>query len=84
MQSAVLHQLPFLLSTQGYGLFVNTSSPIEWEIGPLNAFSLGFAVKDRVMDYFVIHGPTPAEILQRYSELTGFSPVELRALDESQ
>ena len=27
------------------------------------------------MDYFVIHGPTPAEILQRYSKLTGFSPT---------
>ena len=67
--------VPFLFSTQGYGLFVNTSCPIEWEIGTWNSFSLGFAVKDRAMDYFVIHGPTPAEILQRYSKLTGFSPT---------
>ena len=67
--------VPFLLSTQGYGLFVNTSCRTEWEIGTLNAFSLGFAVKDTAMDYFVIHGPRPAEILQRYAELTGFSPT---------
>lgn len=67
--------VPFLLSTQGYGLFVNTSCRMEWEIGTLNAFSLGFAVEDTAMDYFVIHGPKPAEILQRYAELTGFSPT---------
>jgi alpha-D-xyloside xylohydrolase len=67
--------VPFLLSTRGYGLFVNTSCRTEWEIGTLNAFSLGFAVNDTAMDYFVIHGPTPAEILKRYAELTGFSPT---------
>jgi alpha-D-xyloside xylohydrolase len=27
------------------------------------------------MDYFVIHGPQPADILRRYCELTGFSPT---------
>jgi alpha-D-xyloside xylohydrolase len=67
--------VPFLLSTQGYGLFLNTSCHTEWEIGTLNAFSLGFAVEDCAMDYFVIHGPQPADILLRYCELTGFSPT---------
>jgi alpha-D-xyloside xylohydrolase len=67
--------VPFLLSTQGYGLFLNTSCHTEWEIGTLNAFSLGFAVEDCAMDYFVIHGPQPADILRRYCGLTGFSPT---------
>ncbi len=67
--------VPFLFSTQGYGLFVNTSCRTEWEIGTLDASTLGFAVLDDAMDYFIIHGPAPAEILRRYCELTGFSPL---------
>ena len=67
--------VPFMFSTQGYGLFLNTSCRTEWEIGTLDAFTLGFAVQDNAMDYFIIHGPTPAEILRRYCELTGFSPL---------
>ena len=61
--------VPFLFSTQGYGLFVNASCRTEWEIGTLDAFTLGFAVEDNAMDYFIIHGPAPAEILLRYAEL---------------
>jgi alpha-D-xyloside xylohydrolase len=67
--------VPFFFSTRGYGLFLNSSSRTEWEIGTLDAFALGFTVEDSAMDYFVIHGPAPAEILQRYCGLTGFSPT---------
>ena len=67
--------VPFLLSTRGYGLFLNSSSRTEWEVGTLEASALGFGVEDAMMDYFIIHGPTPAEILYRYSTLTGFSPT---------
>ncbi|MBC7185976.1 MAG: DUF4968 domain-containing protein [Calditrichaeota bacterium] len=67
--------VPFLLCTQGYGLFVNCSARTEWEIGTMEAFTLGFGVEEEWLDYFVIHGPTPAEILRRYCELTGFAPT---------
>lgn len=67
--------VPFFFSTRGYGLFLNSSARTEWEIGTLEAFTLGFAVEDEGMDYFVIHGPTPAEILARYASLTGFAPT---------
>ena len=67
--------VPFLFSTRGYGMFLNTSSRTEWEAGTLESSALGFAVEDEVMDYFIIYGPTPAEILYHYSTLTGFSPT---------
>jgi alpha-D-xyloside xylohydrolase len=67
--------VPFLISTQGYGLFVNSSCRTEWEIGTMDASALGFAVEDDLMDYFVIYGPTPKEILYKYCQLTGFSPT---------
>lgn len=67
--------VPFLFSTHGYGLFLNSSCRTEWEIGTLEGSTLGFSIEDRQMDYFIIYGPTPAEILYKYSTLTGFSPV---------
>ncbi len=67
--------VPFLWCTQGYGLFVNCSARLEWEIGTMEAFTLGVGVEDEWLDYFVIHGPAPAEILRRYCELTGFAPT---------
>ncbi|MPY12336.1 TIM-barrel domain-containing protein, partial [Arthrobacter bussei] len=30
-----------------------------------------FSVPGEALEYFVIHGPTPAEILERYTRLTG-------------
>ena len=67
--------VPFLLSTRGYGLFLNSSGRIKWEVGTLEAATLGFAVEDASMDYFVVYGPAPSAILQRYASLTGFAPV---------
>jgi len=67
--------VPFLLSTRGYGLFVNSTCRTQWEIGTRDAETLGFAVEDGVMDYFIIYGPTPAEVVRGYCTLTGFAPT---------
>lgn len=67
--------IPFCFSTNGYGLFLNSSCRTEWEIGTLEAFTLGFSIEDDEMDYFIIHGPAPSDILRRYCELTGFAPT---------
>lgn len=67
--------VPFLFSTRGYGLFLNSTCRTQWEIGTREAATLGFAVEDDVLDYFIIYGPTPAEILRGYSSLSGFSPT---------
>ena len=67
--------VPFLFSTNGYGLFVNSSCRTEWEIGTLDASALGFGIEDSYMDYFLIYGPTPAEIIFNYCQLTGLSPT---------
>jgi alpha-D-xyloside xylohydrolase len=67
--------VPFLLSTRGYGLFVNSSCRMDWEVGTLDGATLGFATEDGLMDYFIIYGPRPADILYKYSLLTGFSPT---------
>ena len=67
--------VPFYLSTRGYGLFLNSSAATEWEIGTADSAALQFAVMDGQMDYFVISGGTPADILKGYCTLTGFSKL---------
>lgn len=64
--------VPFVFSTSGYGLYLNSHARTHWDVGVTEANSMGFAIEDAYMDYFIIAGPTPQEILQRYTmNLTG-------------
>ena len=67
--------VPFYLSTKGYGLFLNTSAKTEWEVGTMDSAVLGFSVLDDQMDYFLLCDETPAHILAAYSRLTGFAAL---------
>lgn len=63
--------VPFVWSTQGYGVFLNSPAITQWEVGTQDQATLGFAVEQEEMDYFFIAGPEPAQILQGYMSLTG-------------
>ena len=65
--------IPFFLSSRGYGLFLNSGARTDWEIGTLDAGALQFSVWEPQMDYFVIAAGAPKEILKGYCFLTGFS-----------
>ncbi len=65
--------IPFYLSTKGYGLFLNSSAKTDWQIGTTDLSALQFAVLDSQIDYFVIGGKTPKDIIKGYCHLTGFS-----------
>lgn len=67
--------IPFYFSTKKYGVFLNSTARTEWEIGTKDASALGISVMDQQMDYFVIHGHSPKEILKGYLSLTGFAPM---------
>jgi alpha-D-xyloside xylohydrolase len=67
--------VPFFMSTAGYGVFVHSSSPIVYKMGTESSISYSFNVLDESLDYFLIYGPTFKEILYRYTELTGRAPV---------
>lgn len=67
--------IPFYLSTKGYGLFLNSSAQTEWEIGTVDSSALQFGTMDGQMDYFVMLGDKPADILKNYCRLTGFSKL---------
>lgn len=67
--------VPFYLSTKGYGLFLNSGAKTDWQIGTTDQGALQFGVLDSQMDYFVIPGKTPKEILLGYCHLTGFAQL---------
>jgi alpha-D-xyloside xylohydrolase len=65
------HNIPFFLSNRGYGIFVNHTSPITYELGWPSPETGAFRVEDPYLDYFLIYGPQPKDILARYHQLTG-------------
>ena len=67
--------IPFYISTKGYGLFLNSSAKTDWQIGTTDLSALQFAVLDSQIDYFVIGGKTPKDIIKGYCTLTGFAKL---------
>ncbi|MEV7694029.1 alpha-xylosidase [Microbacterium sp. NPDC089189] len=63
--------VPFYLSDAGYGLFVAHPEHVSFEIGTEVASRSQFSVAGEELQYYVIYGSTPKEILERYTALTG-------------
>ncbi|MDT0268404.1 alpha-xylosidase [Streptomyces sp. DSM 44915] len=63
--------VPFYLTNRGYGVFVNHPGLVSYEIGSEAVGQVQFSVEDQSVEYYVIYGPTPKEILDRYTALTG-------------
>ncbi|WP_435178649.1 alpha-xylosidase [Actinacidiphila sp. bgisy145] len=63
--------VPFHLTNRGYGVFVNHPGKVSYEIGSESVGEVQFSVEDHALEYFVIHGPTPKDVLRRYTALTG-------------
>jgi alpha-D-xyloside xylohydrolase len=67
--------IPFHLSNRGYGVLVNDPGHVSYEIGSEAVERVQFSVPGEVLEYFVIAGPTPKDVLSRYTALTGRPPV---------
>jgi alpha-D-xyloside xylohydrolase len=63
--------VPFYLTDAGYGVFVNHPGPVSFEVGSEVVSRVQFSVAGQSLEYFVVYGPTPREILRKYTALTG-------------
>ncbi|WP_448809094.1 alpha-xylosidase [Agromyces bauzanensis] len=63
--------VPFYLTNRGYGVLVNHAGHVSFEVGSEAVEQVQFSVAGECLEYFVIAGPTPAEVLDRYTRLTG-------------
>jgi alpha-D-xyloside xylohydrolase len=63
--------VPFYLTNRGYGVFVNQPERVEFEVATEKVSRVQFSVAGESLEYFVIYGPSPKEILEKYTALTG-------------
>ena len=63
--------IPFYLTNRGYGVFVNHPEQVSFEVASEKVERVQFSVPGESLDYFVIYGPTPKQVIERYTALTG-------------
>lgn len=63
--------VPFYMTNRGYGVFVDDPSDVSFEVASEKVERVQFSVEGETLAYYVIYGPTPKEVLGRYTLLTG-------------
>ncbi|MBR3279971.1 MAG: hypothetical protein IKG01_13885 [Lachnospiraceae bacterium] len=66
--------IPFILSDAKYGLFVNSTRPVEFDTGSVSG-SLSFEADGEEIEYSIIAGDTLVEVLEIFSKLNGRIPA---------
>ncbi len=74
--------VPFYLSSAGYGVFLNSTFPNRFAMNADGDYSIAFDTHgfDGQMDYFFIVGPKLADVLDRYTQLTGRPRLPMKAM----
>jgi alpha-glucosidase len=73
--------VPFLLALQtgqAWGMFVDSSYRIEFDLALEDPERCGFGIDGGPLIYYVFTGPTPRKVLERYTQLTGRIPMPPR------
>ena len=63
--------IPFYLSSRGYGVFTNQTGRVSYEVASDTVSKVSMTVSGESLEYFLIGGATPAEVLSVYTTLTG-------------
>ncbi|WP_297082150.1 alpha-xylosidase [uncultured Demequina sp.] len=63
--------IPFYLTNRGYGVLVNHPEHVSFEVGSESVERVQFSVPGQSLEYLVFAGPTPKDVIDRYTKLTG-------------
>ena len=63
--------IPFHLSTNGYGLLLDTTARVHYDFGKSSTASGTMSVADDEFAFLFFYGPSFREIIQRYTAVTG-------------
>ncbi len=63
--------IPFVVSTRGYGLLVQSTRRVWYDLGATSEEWFSFEAEDEHLDLYVMAGPTPLEVIDRYTQITG-------------
>ncbi|KAK4544227.1 hypothetical protein LTR36_004437 [Oleoguttula mirabilis] len=61
----------FWLSNRGYGVFIDAPEKVELEVGSERSCRVQTSVEGQRLKWYIIYGPTPKEVLSKYTTLTG-------------
>lgn len=67
--------VPFYLTSRGYGVLVNEAGPVSFEVASEKTARVQFSREGESLDYCVIAGPTPKDVITRLTALTGRAPL---------
>ena len=63
--------IPFYISSRGYGVFVNDSGKVSYEVASDTVSKVSFTVTGEQLEYFIIGGENLGEVLENYTDITG-------------
>lgn len=63
--------IPFYMTNRGYGIFVDSTDQVSFEVASEKVEYVGFSVPGERLSYYFFYGPTPKKILNAYTSLTG-------------
>lgn len=63
--------IPFYISSRGYGVLVAHPEKVSFEVASEVVTRMQFSVPGEYLEYYVIGGPEPKDVLRKYTELTG-------------
>ncbi|MGW8566855.1 alpha-xylosidase [Isoptericola sp. NPDC055881] len=63
--------VPLYLTSKGYGVFVAHPERVSLEVASEVNTRVQLSVEGQALEYYVIAGPTPKDVLRRYTALTG-------------
>lgn len=79
---AMYSSMPFWTVTRpdgrAWGVFMDSVARSDLDAGATDPALLSFGVVEETLTYYVFAGPTPADVLRQYSELTGRLPLPPR------
>ena len=75
----IYKSIPFFLAVGGeggsYGIFLDNSRRTWFDFGHKEDGVIAFGGPDGPIDYYLIAGPSTAEVVRRYTDLTGKAPL---------
>ena len=74
--------IPFFMAVRPtvacYGLFFNNTFKTTFDVGYSQTDRLSLEADGGELDYYLLFGPTPAQVVERYTDLTGRTPLPPR------
>ncbi len=78
-QDPIYRSIPFFIGVGGdggsYGLLLDNSWRACFDFGQRDPDTIEMSAPDGPIDYYVIAGPSTAEVVRRYTDLTGKAPL---------